>query len=130
MKPTIGRIVHYKLSESDAAAINVRRRDFRAFEASHEHPHKPGTPPATGHIAHYGNDVAAGDVFPAAVVRVWDDGKVNLQVFLDGNDAFWATSREQGEEPGCWEWPQREAEAIFAPVSPGQQEAALTKRLH
>jgi hypothetical protein len=30
---------------------------------------------------------------------------VNLQVVLDGNDHYWATSRIQGDEPGQWRWP-------------------------
>jgi hypothetical protein len=32
MKPTIGRIVHYKLTEQDAQAINLRRREACAYE--------------------------------------------------------------------------------------------------
>jgi hypothetical protein len=109
VKPTIGRIVLYTLSDGDATAINVRRRDYRAFEAGHKHPHEPGTPPATGHVAHYGNDVGAGDELPAMVVRDWNEsaGTVNLQVHLDGNDIYWATSRTEGDGPGRWRWPPR-----------------------
>lgn len=109
MTPTVGRIVHYTLGEADAAAINVRRRDFRAFEAGHKHPHEPGQPGATGHIAHVGNEAREGDVCAAVVVRVSDPSvtTANLQVLLDGNDHYWATSRMEGEGPGCWQWPPR-----------------------
>ncbi len=109
MNVTIGRIVHYMLSEQDAASINVQRKDYRAFEAGHKHPHEPGQPGATGHQAHYGNDVEAGQTYPALVVRVWGDGTYgNLQVFLDGNDTYWATSRAEADamtQLGRWTWP-------------------------
>jgi hypothetical protein len=96
MLPTIGRVVHYKLGEQDADAINQRRRDFAAARASN-----------TGFVAHVGNTVRAGDVFPAFVVATFGSAAANLQVFLDGNDTYWATSREDGAEPGQWSWPTR-----------------------
>lgn len=109
MLPTIGRIVHYVLNAGDAAAINRRRDDFQAFQRGHAHPHEPGQPGATGHQAHIGNPAAAGDVCPAMVVRRFDgnDVVVNLQVWLDGNDVYWATSRKEGDQPGTWCWPPR-----------------------
>lgn len=98
-QPTIGRIVHYTLAEEDADAIN-RRRTRQARPAG------PGNESWQGHV---GNHVRAGDTYPAMVVRVFDPSvtTANLQVFLDGNDSFWATSRVEGE-PGeqCkWIWP-------------------------
>lgn len=100
MKPTIGRIVHYKLSAHDAEAINRRRAEVGA------------APPAnTGFQAHVGNTAQAGQVFPATIVRVFDPegdtGTSNLQVSLDGNDVYWATSRKAGDEEGAWSWPPR-----------------------
>lgn len=86
--PTIGRIVHYKLSESDALAINNSRL-------------KNQTP---------GNVAWKGDVFPAIVVRRWNDtpeSSIQLQVFLDGPDLHWATSRTEGDAEGQWSWPTR-----------------------
>lgn len=98
MKATIGRIVHYALTDHDAAAINRRRGDALASDTGQ-----------TGRIIHVGNTVAAGLVFPAMVVRDWG-ASVNLQVYLDGNDIYWATSRSEGEGPGTWMWPPRVGE--------------------
>jgi hypothetical protein len=106
-RPSIGRVVHYTLTEQDAASINVRRADFGAFEAGHKHPHEPGQPNATGFIAHIGNHAEGGQMYPATVVRVFDPSSsaVNLQVALDGNDTYWATSCPEGDGPGYWAWP-------------------------
>ena len=85
--PTIGRIVHYTLSETDVAAIDAKRG---------QHPFAAG------------NRVEAHQVYPAMIVRTWDDAPdayANLQVFLDGNHAYWATSRKVGVGAGTWAWP-------------------------
>lgn len=108
MTPTVGRFVHYTLNEADAEAINRRRDDFQAFQRSHAHPHEPGQPGATGHQAHVGNAARAGQTYAALVVCVFEGAEVaNLQVFLDGNDSYWATSRKEGDAPGTWMWPPR-----------------------
>lgn len=109
MKPSIGRIVHYTLSQQDADAINRRRADFEAFRSNFSGPSDPGQAGADGHIAHIGNHAAEGDVCPAMVVRVFhpETTTANLQVHLDGNDTYWATSRTEGEGPSHWAWPER-----------------------
>ena len=109
MKPTIGRIVHYKLSNADAQAINKRRDDATAFQRVVAPNAEPGMPGATGHQLHVGNRAEAGQIFPAQIVRVFDPegGTSNLQVTLDGNDTYWATSRPAGEDEGTWAWPPR-----------------------
>jgi hypothetical protein len=110
LKPTIGRIVIYKLGSGDAGLINKRRSDFDAYlgkHARHTVP-EPGDPGATGHVGHVGNRVAEGDEYPAMVVRIFPGnniGTVNLKVQLDGDDTYWATSRIHGESPGEWHWP-------------------------
>lgn len=102
MQPSIGRLVHYKLSSDDAERINRRRV---------AEPHEPGWP--AGAQAHVGNGVAAGEVVPLVIVRVWPseygDGKpgVNGQALLDGNDQLWITSAAEGDGPGQWCWPPR-----------------------
>lgn len=102
MVPTIGRIVHYRLNELDVLRVNGRRQDFRARQCA-------AGAPSTGFVAHVGNDVRVGDVFPAMVVRVFEPshGEVNLQVFLDGNDTLWVTSSVEGMGDGQWFWPPR-----------------------
>ncbi len=89
MIPTIGRIVHYTLSEQDAAAINARRDAAGPSSA---------------------NPVYEGDVYPMMIVRVWGnspDSAVQGQVFIDGNFTFWATSVTGGEGPRHYAWPER-----------------------
>lgn len=88
MKPTIGRIVHYKLNSLEALEA---QKDMEAFKLS-------------------GNRPRAGEVYPALIVRVWGDQEtsvVNLQVFLDGRHTIWVTSRAQGELEGQWIWPPK-----------------------
>ena len=88
MAPSIGRIVAYKISESDAQNIGAIR----------------------GRAASAGNPIAAGDVYPAMIVRTWgkiEGSAVQLQVFLDGPDSFWATSRMEGDQNGQWSLPPR-----------------------
>lgn len=99
-KPSIGRIVHYRLTAQDAADINRRRKDFHESRSADDQ---------TGFVGHVGNHAAEGDVFPATIVRVWEESTIicNLQVQLDGNDTYWATSRAEGDEPGNWCWPPR-----------------------
>lgn len=82
---SVGRIVHYRLTAQDAGEINGRRVT-RTYAV--------------------GNTVGVGDVLPMVVVRVWGVEGVNGQVFLDGNDTLWVTSRPEGTEPGMWSWPE------------------------
>ena len=106
MKASVGRIVHYTLSSSDAEQINRRRTTGAAIL---ERIHTGAWP--LGAQAHIGNEASEGQVYPAMIVRVWgDSGCSNLQVFLDGNDTFWATSRNQADgepSPLHWNWPPR-----------------------
>jgi hypothetical protein len=100
----LGAVVLYRLSEQDVQQIIQRRR-------------------SAGLITYAGNDPHEGDVFPAMIVRDWadpaiisatpstmniteyvDGQPVNLQVFLDGNDVFWSTSRKRGLGKGHWEF--------------------------
>jgi len=110
MTPSPGRIVHYMLTEQDAAEITRRRTTEVAIAQRIEAGRWP-----IGAQAHIGNPVAAGDVYPAMIVRVFqpsDVGTSNLRVFLDGSDEYWATSRGQviadsTDKAGCWFEPPR-----------------------
>lgn len=86
MAPTVGRIVHYQLSDADCMSI-------RQLPGAH-------------------NPVHEGQVLPAVVVAVFTVGDTspapaNLQVLLDGDGSYWATSRLEGDAPGTWAWPPR-----------------------
>jgi len=112
MTPTIGRIVLYTLSAQDAEQINRRRTTGTAI--AERMSYDSGDPmmkawPA-GAQAHIGNEAREGQTVPATVVAVWSDTCVNLHCLLDGTDAYWATSRNLGNEMnvnGFWLWPTR-----------------------
>lgn len=93
-KLSVGRIVHYRLSSTDAERIEARR----AYARAKSDPDPPG-----------GNTVRAGDVVPLIVVHPWSDVVLNGQAILDGNDTYWVTSAEQGDGTcdGRWFWPPR-----------------------
>lgn len=82
--PALGGTVYYALTEADADAINDLAR--------------PGAR----------NRVRAGQVLPAMVVAVFDPSTTtaNLQVMLDGDGSYWATSRSEGPDAGQWRWPE------------------------
>lgn len=129
---TKGEIVLYTLSGADALAINRRRTSGASIAARMKiginvEKGSENARGETGEIhawpagaqAHIGNDAKEGAQYAAMVVEDWrqhgeasgagvpDDAAVNLQVFLDGNDVFWATSRkEDGSKspaPGTWQ---------------------------
>ena len=108
MIPSIGRIVHYTLSAQDAEQVNRRRDDARRNT-------RQITEAQAGYVAHVGNDVRAGDVYPLVITRTWGstpESAVNGQVLLDGNDLLWVTSVQQGEGERTWWSP------LDAPVAP------------
>ena len=101
--PTVGRTVHYTLTEADAEVINRRRSDaslnLRQIQEA-----------KSGFVAHIGNSATEGQVCAAVIVRTWGEtpeSAVNLQVLLDGNDVYWAASRSVGDGSGHFAWPQR-----------------------
>lgn len=105
MVPTIGRIVHYRLSAQDAEQIMRRRTSGKAIADRIPEGRWP-----VGAQAHIGNSVEEGDVFPMLISRIWGDtpeSAVNGQVFLDGNDVLWVTSTTFGDGPSRFSWPTR-----------------------
>ncbi len=102
MKPSIGRVVHYVLTEDDATQINRRRTTGQSIGERIKEKIWP-----IGAQAHIGNTAHEGDHYPTVVVKVWPES-INGQATLDGNDTFWVTSRQEGTGPGTWHWPERE----------------------
>jgi hypothetical protein len=91
MIPTTGRIVHYTLGPSDVDTIKRNRS-------------------VAGTGIAMGNEPHEGDILPMLIVKPWGEIEgvsANGQVFLDGNDTYWATSRGEGEGPGYWAVPPR-----------------------
>ncbi len=96
-----GRIVDYVLTEDDAYHMNCRRttsESIRERVAADKWP--------IGAQAHVGNELKAGEHCPAMVVAIDNGTTVNLKVFLDGNDDYWAGSRDFSADmtPGTWHW--------------------------
>lgn len=90
MKPTVGGILLYELSEQDASQINRRRNRLSAIQ------------PMSRHIG----VVESGLIVPMIVTAV-DESLVNGQVFLDGGDSLWVERVSEGMGPTCWSWPPR-----------------------
>ncbi len=97
MKPTIGRIVVYKLTHANVQWASEQQSLLDE----------------SGVVLHRGNPIAPGDEVPLLVVRVWPDefGEgipgVNGQAFLDGDHSLWVTSAREGTDIGTWHWPER-----------------------
>lgn len=86
VKPTLGCVVLYTLTEQDVHAIETNRSNGLGR----------------------GNSQRQGDQVAATVVRVWNANVVNLQLHLDGTDTLWKTSVSHETEavavarPGLW----------------------------
>lgn len=96
MTGLLGVTVAYKLTEADAGRVNHNRAMARRYGWAGN---------VTGQLVHQGNQVSPGEVFPAIVVRVWPSGyEANLQVMLDGTDALWVTSVQEGDGSVNGQW--------------------------
>jgi hypothetical protein len=103
LKP--GRLVYYVFSHQTADEVNRRRTTGVSIAERIKETTWP-----EGVQAHIGNPVAAGDIYPAMVVRVFDEAalsrSINLKVMLDGSDDYWATSvpYDEAKRPATWHW--------------------------
>lgn len=104
MTPTIGRIVHYRLTDKDVEQITRRRQDAKNSLDWHRSNR-------TGAQVHVGNPVVAGDVYPLIITKVMSDAPdfnaFNGQVMLDGNDSLWVKNISIGDAEGDAFWPPR-----------------------
>lgn len=119
MKPSIGRIVHYVLSQQDVDSIqSSRQRMAELLQIS------------AGQI---GNSVRVGEVVPAQIVRVWDasTGLINGQATLDGFDTYWLRSCHMDEckAQGTWHWPERELPIVGDSISRMDAELSLDEQV-
>lgn len=101
-RPTIGRIVHYRLTRADAADINRRREHGRGPDSAARL--------NSGAVVHVGATVTAGWLVPMIITAVAagataDADTVNGQASLDGNDLLWVTCVRRGAGAGKWDWP-------------------------
>ena len=103
MKPTVGRIVHYKLSQEDAKIINRA-----ASDGSYARRMMAMGSLTVGVMTHQGSFADVSDILPMVITRVNQDGTINGQVFLDGNGSAWVSYVEEGAKSGTWSWPPRE----------------------
>lgn len=86
--PSLGRIVHYTMSDQDVTVANHRRRLLGAR----------------------GNDAISERTYPLIITAVYADDAVVLlsgQVLLDGDSTYWIASVREGTGPGAWCWPPR-----------------------
>ncbi len=101
-----GDIVFYYLDGTDAEQITSRRANFQLFNqgrSGHKHPHGRDVHEASGHVAHIGTPVHAGQEFAAQVSVIPGWPRLNLRVLLDGSDVHWVTNVPQGTgQPGTW----------------------------
>ena len=102
MRPTIGRIVHYRLTAENADEINRRRTSVISIAARIEENTWP-----SGAQAHIDNQAFPGDIVASIIVSVWGDECVNLQCLLDGSDTYWVTPANFSIDTtvGTWDWP-------------------------
>jgi hypothetical protein len=115
MQVTLGRTVHYTLTEADAVRINRRRTDGASIATRMARESQNLSPPhwPYGAQAHIGLPATAADILPAVVVYVNEPlQRCDLQVFLRGNDVLFVTDVKEGPDPqgnilGCWQWPAR-----------------------
>ena len=105
MTPTIGRVVHYRLSAEDVEQIMRRRTTGDSIRVRLHDAGEPRWP--AGAQAHIGNPVSAGQTFPMMIVAVGAGPSVNGQVFLDGTDVLWVMDVTEGDDLGKWRWPER-----------------------
>lgn len=95
---TIGRIVHYVLSEKDAHVINERNSIGNDLSMDERVP---------ALVYHGGSRVREGQHCAMIITQVWnEEGFINGQVTLDGLSNFWATSirYDDMKVPGSWHW--------------------------
>lgn len=94
-RPSIGRIVHYRVTAAEATRSNARREWGLMFFPKALRPRYAETP------------LEAGAVVPVMVTGVHQTGWISGVAFLDGDDTLWIGAATEGDKPGAWFWPPR-----------------------
>lgn len=92
--PSIGRIVHYRLSEQDVVQVMRRRTTPDAIRERIAEGRWP-----VGAQAHVGQPVEVGDVVPVLIVKTWSGDTISGRAFLDGSDELALHGVLSGESP-------------------------------
>lgn len=71
-----------------------------------------------------GNPLSAGQTYPALIVRKWSESCANLQLFLDGPDQAWVTSRVYGTDNGTFRYYSTAPEPVAVPEPAPADQAA------
>jgi hypothetical protein len=108
--PNIGRRVLYMLNKADADQINQQRAtvaksigltfefDPAQLEINQHRDAKWQEVSARMDLIRSlrsGNGADEGRIYPGVIVSQWGQSAANLQVFLDGIDSYWPTSRSE-----------------------------------
>jgi len=105
-----GRHVLYMLNKADADYLASQRKLVR--EAIVAQPPEQVTDPLAfqktqvqantdlAYAIRSGNAAEEGTVYPGIIVSPWNGPHANIQVFLDGTDSYWATSRSEFHAEG------------------------------
>ena len=117
-KITIGRWVHYVLTQEDVEAIVSTRAGTLINQGPG--PLAPGRRPAYQALVGHLPLVEAHVPMVVVALRPVVEGippRVGGQCFLDGNDRMWVVSAQEDSKngaPGTWHWPEGTPEFIAA----------------
>jgi len=100
--PSIGRIVVYTFDGQGVKDVAEQRANRVGFK---------------------GNVEVVGSQRPMIITQVWENGTVSGQVFLDGNDIFWVSSKDQKDDGthGTFKFPVKSPDVVTNPANTTDQ---------
>lgn len=119
-RPTVGRIVNYRLSKNDLLTLASERpgsMELYQLDPVSGKEVYAGNCDRRDLVAErlfcrwsFGNPLRYGEEYPMLIVRVKENGSANGQLFLDGSGTAWICESNEGTGPGTWSWPVRSEE--------------------